>query len=184
MNDDFDTAFSFTTRPDIEGGLVDDPNDSGGITNLGLTVFDLTLWERHQATPDDVRALTLGSARPIYRALYWNVVQGSSLPTGVSLMVFDHGVNRGVGTSAKLLQRLLGFTGDDVDGFIGDKTIGATRVAAGTSSDGAIALIEKIHDAQIADYDALRNARYVHGWEGRTDKRRAAAILAAQSIAA
>lgn len=173
--DQFRVAVAFTLQPDIEGGLSDDPNDTGGITNLGLTIADLTVFERHRCTADDVRALTVQTAIPVYQALYWNVIRGYGLPHGVSLSVFDHGVNRGNGTSAKILQHAVGLTGSDVDGFIGAETLYRTRMAAANLS-GLLALL---HIRQRDDYAALHNEHYENGWEARADKRYAAALVAA-----
>jgi len=177
--DAFMQAIAFTLRPDVEGGLVDDPDDPGGITNMGLTIADLTVWERHRATPDDVRNLTRGEAVNIYRAQYWNAIRGFGLPSGLSLMVFDHGVNRGNGTSAKILQRLLGFPDDDVDGWIGPSTQAASRMAMANSPDRGATFLRQLHQAQRADYLLLGRPKYEGGWLSRCDRRFAAGLQAA-----
>ena len=48
-----------------------------------------------------------------------------ALPTGVDLSVFDMGVNAGSWRSARLLQRALGFTGEEVDCCMGPETLAA-----------------------------------------------------------
>ena len=170
MTDPFLAAIAFTLQ--AEGGLVDDPRDAGGITNMGLTIADLTLWERHRGTADDVRDLTREEAVAIYRATYWQIVRGAALPAGIGLSVFDHGVNRGTGASAKILQRLVGTA---VDGVIGPHTLTATTVAAYGDTAG---LLAKLHDAQRDDYLALANPAFEKGWLARCDARYAAAQAA------
>jgi len=71
-----------------------------------------------------VKYLTLKTARAIYRSLYWNPLRADALPPGGDLSVFDMGVNAGIWRSAWLLQRALGFTGDEVDGSIGPRDFG------------------------------------------------------------
>jgi lysozyme family protein len=41
-------------------------------------------------------------------------MRADALPAGVDLSVFDMGVNAGIWRSARLLQRALGFTGEEV----------------------------------------------------------------------
>ena len=69
--------------------------------------------------------MTLKTARAIYRSLYWNPLRAEALPLGVDLSVFDMGVNAGICRSPRLLQRALGFTGEEVDGSIGPETLAA-----------------------------------------------------------
>lgn len=170
MADAFLVCVGFTLRQDIEGGLVDDPRDHGGITNMGLTISDLSVWERHRATADDVRDLAREEAVAIYRALYWQPIRGDDLFPAVAMMVFDHGVNRGIGRSAKILQAMLGV---DVDGVIGPQTLSAMVLQA---YGGQAALVGALHDAQRGDYLALQNPVFETGWLARADKRYLAAM--------
>ena len=72
----------------------------------------------------DIAGLTLGTAQAIYRADYWNAVQGDSLPWPFALLVFDCAVNQGQGIAQRLMQSALGVA---VDGVIGPKTIAAAQ---------------------------------------------------------
>jgi lysozyme family protein len=124
MAEMFVICVAFTLRQ--EGGYVDDPADPGGATNMGITLATYREWSDD---PDlgafQVKDLTLKTARAIYRALYWNPLRAEALPPGVDLSVFDMGVNAGIWRSARLLQRALGFTGEEVDGAIGPGTLAA-----------------------------------------------------------
>ena len=166
--DPFDAAVAFTFNE--EGGLFDDPEV--GITNLGIILADLKRVEGSTATADDVRALTRATATPIYRTLYWVPVNGGRLPLGVGLSVFDHAVNRGIRTSARILQRIVGAT---PDGWIGPKTLTAITVFC---YHGAPAILDLLWAAQTADYKALGNATFERGWLNRCDARLAAAKVA------
>ncbi len=59
-----------------EGGFVDDLEDPGGATNLGITLNTLSIWLGHTASVEEVKALTPVAVAPIYQALYWHVAHG------------------------------------------------------------------------------------------------------------
>jgi hypothetical protein len=128
MADTFDTCLAFALRE--EGGYVDNPADPGGATNMGITLATYREWSDN---PDlgaaQVQDMTRRTAEAIYRSSYWNPLCADALPQGVDLSVFDRGVNAGIWRSARLLQRAIGFTGDEVDGCIGPKTLGAAANA-------------------------------------------------------
>ena len=124
MPDRFDACLAFTLRE--EGGYVDDPADPGGATNMGITLATYRQWsDNPELGSAQVQAMTERTARAIYRSLYWNPLRADALPAGVDLSVFDMGVNAGIWGSARLLQRALGFTGEQVDGCIGPETLSA-----------------------------------------------------------
>src|SRR5437660_7856650 len=123
MADQFEVCLAFTLR--AEGGYVDDPADPGGATNMGITLATFRQWsDDAELGPAQVQDMTERTARAIYRSLYWNPLRADALPAGVDLSVFDMGVNAGIWGSARLLQRALGFTGEDGDGSIGPETLG------------------------------------------------------------
>ena len=81
----FDRAFTLVVG--IEGGLVDDPSDPGGLTKFGIS---------KRAYPDvDIRNLTLDQAKAIYLRDYWNSHKLDLLEYGKALLVFDCAVNGG-----------------------------------------------------------------------------------------
>lgn len=109
-----------------EGGYVNNLKDPGGMTNLGCTK---AVWEQyvgHSVTEADMRALTPADVGPMYKAKYWDMVKGDTLPEGVDYAVFDLAVNSGTGRAAKTLQQVLGVT---ADGQIGPVTIAACKAA-------------------------------------------------------
>ena len=68
-----------------EGGFVDDPQDPGGATNLGITLTTLSGWRGRPTTVADVRALTQWDVAPIYQADYWNAAHCGDCPAGVDM---------------------------------------------------------------------------------------------------
>lgn len=142
-----------------EGGFVNHLADPGGATNRGITIATLSGWRGRKVSVDEVRQLTELEAREIYRALYWNAVQGDALPAGVDLAVFDIAVNSGPGRAAKLLQQILGVT---VDGAIGPQTLAAVKRA------NAGRLAGDICRARLAWLRGLEGwATFGRGWERR-----------------
>lgn len=142
-----------------EGGFVDDPQDPGGATNLGVTLATLSSWRKSTQTIADVQALTSADVAPIYRAMYWNVTHCSQLPVGVDLMVFDEAVNQGPGHAVVDLQVSLGVT---ADGAFGPNT------ALAVNGCDPATVIDAIHDRRLARYQALPTwGRFGQGWTNR-----------------
>lgn len=154
MSDAFTAIMQRVTLPS-EGGLSDDPRDPGGLTNRGLTLPDLRRFSRG-ATAADLRALTEAETMGVYLSLYWLPVQGASLSPPIACMVFDHGVNAGIGDSARILQRIVNV---EPDGWIGPLTLAAV------TSANTLALVAQLRSAQEADYRSKGDATaFLDGW--------------------
>lgn len=137
----FDACLDFVRT--AEGGYSDDPKDPGnwlpgekGLKDMlvgshyGVSASLLAAWMKPApVTVDDMRHLDLATFDAIARSRFWNPLACSALPSGIDLMVFDFGWNRGVSTSAKILQKMVGVT---PDGQIGLQTLAAiTQLDAG-----------------------------------------------------
>ena len=100
-----------------EGGEVNDPADSGGHTNLGVT--EATLLEycrRHNPTfPRSVSDLTRDQAVVIAHAMYWREIQGDLLPAPLAICVFDHAFHVSPARARGHLQKALGVKVDHDD---------------------------------------------------------------------
>lgn len=104
MQSSFARSIAFVLSPVAEGSdYVDNPRDPGGPTRYGITIATLSHELQHQATPADVRNISLGTAAKIYRAKYWNAIGADNLPSGVDLIAFDICVNMGVGRALQFL---------------------------------------------------------------------------------
>lgn len=114
MSPRFEAAFSVLLKH--EGGFVNHPRDPGGATKFGIS---------KKAHPDvDVSSLTLDDAKAIYWREYWQRLRCDELPPGLALLVFDAGVNNGVGRAARWLQEAAGVV---QDGRVGPITVAAAR---------------------------------------------------------
>ena len=159
-----------------EGGYSNHPDDPGGPTNFGITIFDYRKYVKADAGADDVRAMKLDEAKAIYRAKYWNALRCDELPAGLDYALFDYGVNSGVPRAARALQRLLGVA---ADGIIGPVTLAAAR-----DCDCARA-IAALCDERLGFLRALRTwPVFGKGWGRRVVEVKAAALAMAGSASA
>lgn len=144
-----------------EGGFVDDPDDSGGPTNQGITLG--TYQKSHPgATVEDLKKITPTEVSRIYETEYWDTVHGGDLPVGVDLMVADFGVTSRPSRSVTFLQSAVGTSGD---GIIGPLTMAAI------ASRRPIDIVITLASLQRAYYRGLKNPKYEKGWLNRTDAR-------------
>lgn len=151
-----------------EGGFVDDPQDPGGATNLGITLAELSAWRGRVCTIADVEALTVADVAPIYQADYWNVTHCSQWPAGVDLCVFDCAVNEGPGQAVRTLQRAAG--------VVADGEVGPATLAAVARSD-VPTLIKRIEAIRDAFYESLKTfPRFGKGWLARDGRTQALAL--------
>ena len=167
-----------------EGGKDDDPRDPGGRTAYGVTQARYNQFRRANNLPQrDVWDITPDERTAIYKAYYWDVIQGDLLPAGLDYCVFDGAVNSGPAQAAKWLQRAVNdmrrAMGDPpiaVDGLIGDGTIEAVKAIE--DQDQLIGLIQKRRLAM------LRNLKtwdvFGRGWGRRVAEVQAAAQAVAR----
>lgn len=110
-----------------EGGFVNNPSDPGGATKYGITLAVLAEWRKKPCTADDVLKMPDTEAKDIYKAKYWNAVQGDSIQNqNIANWCFDMAVLRGVDGACKTMQAALGVA---QDGAVGSKTILALNQA-------------------------------------------------------
>ena len=102
----FEKAYSFVSQ--WEGGYVDDPDDPGGATNMGITQRTYNAWRDEKGLPrQHVRFLTPEEARAIYWEKYWVASGAATIPSPALAMIhFDTAVNMGVGRAREFLQRI------------------------------------------------------------------------------
>lgn len=153
----FEACLNYLLSPAIEGGYVNDPDDPGGETNMGIC---------KRSYPNvDIKNLTRDQAAAIYLRDYWLLAHCDVMPRGVDLMVFDCAVNQGVGTAIGLLQHAAGVT---VDGKVGANTLSA---AAGKY------VLRDLAALRLMRYATGKNfLKYGNGWFRRVLMAHAAAL--------
>lgn len=131
----------------FEGGLVNNPNDPGGVTNFGISLRwavsemkaagdDLSdlldVDDDGDMDADDIRALDEVTATQIYRVGFWDRYKYDNIVAHpVSEKIFDMTVNMGPRQSHRNLQRALRSVGEMVvdDGIMGPRTRSSTNRA-------------------------------------------------------
>lgn len=157
-----------------EGGYVNDPSDSGGETNYGIT----KAVARVSGYYGDMRLMPRDFAFTIYASKYWDSLAGDSLVAlseSITREVIDTGVNMGVSRAAKFLQRCINVFNQEgrlyndivVDGDIGHATM-AALTAFITLRDEQV-MLKALNCLQGAFYIELAERRekdqaFVYGW--------------------
>lgn len=157
----FDTAFERLIGHEGNfSDLASDPgNWTGGRVGVGLlkgTKFGIAA----NTYPDlDIKNLTLGEARAIYRRDWWDKIAADALPPAVVFQMWDFAVNAGMGTARRGLQYAAGVA---QDGKIGPLTIAAVTMA--DMND----LLMKFNAYRLRHYTSLSTwATFGKGWTNR-----------------
>ena len=119
-----------------EGGFVNDPDDTGGATNFGVTLgtlrrLGLDVDGDGEIDVGDVQSLKPEQAVAIFVEHYFEQTGIRALPVVLQASVFDMYVNAGR-AAVRILQQLLVEMGHPIalDGAIGPQTVEAAEVAA------------------------------------------------------
>lgn len=164
MKDNFDIFFEEIL--DVEGGYVNDPDDSGGHTNMGITFRTYAEYFANihgvKSTIEDLKNMPVAEARAIYRKLYWDRVRADDLPSGIDILVADMAVNSGVTAASKMLQKVVDAK---VDGVIGPNTLGKVEI---NTPEG---LLHYVFMARRQEYHVIsfyrNNQKFYKGWINR-----------------
>ena len=171
-------ALAFTLEE--EGGWSDHVNDKGGATKYGITLETFRKRPgRAGATAGDLRKMTMGEARLIYKEDYWfweslaaqpALAQAvSRLDARVLVKTFDMGVNMGPRQAAKLLQRACNRAMRDAiseDGVLGPVTL---AVAGACDPDRLLAALCEVQEEfyiRLVERDRTQ-AAFIKGWTKR-----------------
>lgn len=162
----------------VEGAAyTNDPSDGGGPTRWGITLATLAKWRGHAVTPQDVANLARDEALAIYRDWYVTAPgfdKVGALSMNVALEAIDTGVNMGVMTATRYLQRCLNVL-DDVPTLVADGVCGPKTLAAladylrRRGARGEAVLVTALNGLQCADYVRLAETdsadrKFIFGW--------------------
>lgn len=165
----FETCLQFTWLPQNDGQpLHVTAHDGGGATAWGVTLSSYAAWRADNGirptTEEDLAAASKDELAGLIQSRYWNAVQADHLPVGADLLVYDFGYTAGPGTSARLLQEVVG--GLRVDGQLGPVTLAA--VARVDRLD----LVRRLGARHEAYYESLADfAEFGRGWTTRNSAR-------------
>lgn len=158
----------------IEGGYSYHKADRGGATNFGITRETYSAFLGSEATIEQVKLMTVETAKMIYRAQYYdNYLLDQFKDKRISLMMFDQIVNRGPRSPVKDLQTslnvLLKETDIKEDGKIGIKTINAANACDPVHL--GMLFCERCDEAytRIAEFNSSQ-LQFLRGWQKRVNK--------------
>jgi len=159
---------------EAEAGYVDNPDDSGGKTNYGITEG----MARFYGYEGDMRDLPCSFAFEVYAAIFWYAVGADHLLVlsgPVTAEVVDTAVNCGPHRAGEILQRALnvlnlkGDLYDDLtaDGVIGSRTLRALQSYLEHRDEQT--LVKMLNVLQGAFYVELAERRekdesFIYGW--------------------
>ena len=189
----FDEAFYITLKH--EGGYVNDPDDRGGETYMGIARKfhdDWSGWECIDSYEDKSNLKNDSTLHELVKEFYlekfWNVSNLGDLQQDISNKLFDVGVNQGVGTAGKYLQKALNMLNNNqkyynnikVDGKVGSGTVSAFRTYLGKCNsmssrsikEGISVLLDIIKGEQYMRYRNIvtkseGQEKYFYGWVKR-----------------
>lgn len=143
----------------IEGGLVNDPVDPGGLTNRGVTLKFLQS-VRPEATEKDLRALTAEDARGLFRQEFVDKVGIDRLPDRVQAEAIGLAINAGPARAIRVLQAAAGAKDD---GKVGPKTIEALK---GLTDAQVKAAVDDYYISLVERKPEL--SKFLRGWLNRS----------------
>jgi lysozyme family protein len=158
----------------VEGGYVNDPSDSGGETNFGITVEVA----RANGYLGAIRDMPRKVAFDIYSAKYWDSVAGDellALSPEIAEEVVDISVNMGPGRAGKFLQRALNVLNKSTelyDDLVVDWSVGPATIKAlhkYLSVRECEVLVKALNCLQGAFYIELaerraKDEKFIYGW--------------------
>lgn len=147
-----------------EGGFVNDPSDSGGATNKGVTLSTFRSFYGSNKTVEDLKNLSDTQWLHIFLNGYWNKCQASNINNQSIANIFvDWAWGSGPVTAIKQVQKIVG---TDVDGIVGQKTLDAIN------KKDPQTLFNAIKKARIEFVENLvkqrpKDAKFLQGWKNR-----------------
>lgn len=158
-----------------EGGFDNDPQDPGGATNWGITIFDARKYWKADASPADVKAMPKSVASDIYRKHYANPMRYDDLPAGFDYSILDAAINSGVGRAPQWAGRALGIAVKSINDV----------VAPANAAPDKVSLIQKYWGIRLGFLQSLRTwGHFGKGWGRRVANGEAAAVRMWLSVGA
>jgi type VI secretion system secreted protein VgrG len=164
-----------------EGGFVNDPDDPGGATNMGVTLKSAIAHSNKFGKPnirtvEQLKAMTVQEASLIYEMGWWRF--GGISDRRLATKLLDISINMDApmyanrySAAVEMLQCVLALRGEklDIDGLIGPKTLQAAN------SYSADDLIIGLSYALAGDYRRIAQNRpasrkFLKGWLSRAKK--------------
>lgn len=166
-----------------EGGFVNDPKDSGGATNKGVTLNTFRSIFGNNKSIADLKKMTTEQWNVVFNHCFWNKINGDDISSDkIAAVITDFAWNSGVSRAVKYAQTILHVT---VDGICGPKTVTALNgcdetdfvnsylndrrrfllQSAGLSSSSANLYLAQTNPAKISTARSKdKDKKYIKGW--------------------
>lgn len=147
-----------------EGGFANDPADSGGATNKGVTIATFRHYYGNNVTVAQLKAMTDEQWMHIFKDGFWNAFMADCISSqSIANICVDWAWASGTVTAVRQVQRVLGV---DVDGKVGHKTL------ASINNANAKTLFGKIRTARLAFVEGVakrspKKKKFLNGWKNR-----------------
>lgn len=180
---DFTIALDITLKyeglSETSTGYVNHPNDRGGETNFGITKQSAI----NNGFTREMKDMTLDDAKVIYKKSYWDVNKLSDInDQNIANKLFDIGVNMGVRTAGKMIQKALNLMGtqsnsqkrwDNLieDGIVGSKTIETINKATIKYNQillNTLQTLQRKRYIEICEKDESQKV-FFYGWMKRSE---------------
>lgn len=154
-----------------EGGLVDNPDDPGGITNMGVTIAALSAFRGKPCTADDIRNLQRSEAIALYKQNYIARVGFDKITdVKVRTAVVDMAVLFGqTGSAIAVEQAALALehvAGMPQDAIISDHDAEFINKAEPRALINALSVKRILHHADVVAAHPNR-LQFLRGWDAR-----------------
>ncbi len=163
-----------------EGGLVDDPADTGGITNYGVSLRfakanGLDVNKDGVIDRRDIIDLLPEAAAGILKRFFWDALRLDEIPRRPAVVLYDGAINQGCKTAVCQMQTACNILHGGylrIDGAMGPVT--RQRVADICAKGQAAALAQAALRQRSARYRRLvqqrpANEKFLKGWLNRVD---------------
>ena len=165
-----------------EGGFGIDPQDPGGATTFGITIFDARKYAAEfgwivgrEVTVADMRVMPKAFAAKVYERHYAAPMRYNDLPAGFDYSVLDAAINSGVGRAPVWAGKALG---------ISVKSINDVVTPANAAND-KVSLIQRYWAIRLSFLHGLGTwSHFGTGWGRRCAQGEAAAVRMWLSIGA
>jgi type VI secretion system secreted protein VgrG len=172
-----------TQQLKFEGGFVNNPADSGGVTNFGIAY---NYNKDKFSSPDDVKNMTQDQAVAFYKKYYWQPIQGDAITDqGVAQVLFNwachHGVNGAIHDMQKVLNTSFGQK-LQVDGVLGNLSLSAINSVAPQALIKAYVFFNQDYLKNMIAQDPSQQV-FEAGWDNRYKNLLTIALNASKTVA-
>lgn len=146
-----------------EGGFVNDKDDLGGATNMGVTLATYRSVFGIKKTVNDLKRMTMVQWGVIFKKYYWDKWKADDIKDQNVANILVDWVWASGAYGIKIPQRILGV---DVDGIVGSKTIAAVNARDGRDLFDTIKQERKDFIERICQ-TRPQNIKFKKGWLNR-----------------